>query len=288
MFRTAFSTVACPDWTLARVAQAASDYGFDAVELRTFGSGSTQFACDPALTSPEKTRQIFTDAGVAVACLATSIAFDAPIRPPVIGRVKDTELSIRQAKWAIDLAAALECPLVRIFGFEIRGGEKRSAAIARISQRLFLAADAARNTGVQLVLENGGSFPRAADLLELIRAVNSNLLGAAYSNAVAIDAGEDPLDGIAALGDRLWSVKFRDRDRHRFLCSIGDGAFDCPRTVRALAESGFRGPVVVEWDRAWIPYLAPADDALPRAIRRVYEWRGLDRLVTSRSRTAVV
>jgi sugar phosphate isomerase/epimerase len=288
MFRTAFSTVACPDWTLDRVAQAASEYGYDGVELRTFGSGSTRFACDPALTSPEKTRRLFKSAGVSIACLATSVSFDEPIRPPVIGRVKDTELSIRRAKAAIELAAAIECPLVRVFGFEFSAGEKRAAAIARITQRLALVADAARNTGVRIVIENGGSLPRAADLLGLIRAMDSNLVGAAYSNAVAVDAGENPVDGLASLGDWLWSVKLRDRDSHGFLCAIGDGMLDVRTTVRALCESGYRGPVVIEWDRAWLPSLAAPDAVLPRCTRRLYEWRGLDRITTGTSRTAFV
>lgn len=52
----AFSTVACPEWTLARVASFAQDAGYQGVELPAFGSGSTQFTCDPALTDAEKIR----------------------------------------------------------------------------------------------------------------------------------------------------------------------------------------------------------------------------------------
>ncbi|MCH7890650.1 MAG: hypothetical protein IH921_04015 [Gemmatimonadetes bacterium] len=55
--------------------------------LRTFGTGSTSFACDPCLTSSAKIRRMFRDAGVGVSSLATSICFDAPIRPRIIGRV---------------------------------------------------------------------------------------------------------------------------------------------------------------------------------------------------------
>src|SRR5688572_18579331 len=96
MFKTAFSTVACPEWTLARVASAAAEYGYSGVELRTFGSGSTQFACDPALTAPEKVRSLFGAAGTEIASLATSVAFDEPVRPPVLGRaIGDYERTVR-------------------------------------------------------------------------------------------------------------------------------------------------------------------------------------------------
>jgi sugar phosphate isomerase/epimerase len=288
MFKTAFSTVACPDWTLARVAQAASDYGYAGVELRTFGSGSTQFACDPALTAPEKTRRLFDAAGVEICCLATSVAFDAPIRPPVIGRVGDTELSVRQAKAAIDLAALLGCPLVRVFAFEFPEREKRSAAMSRIVQRLALVADAAHNLGVRIVVENGGSFARSTELLELIRAVGSNLVGAAYSNGVAAASGEDPVEGAATLGDRLWSVKLRDRDAHGRLRPIGEGVLGCDRFVRSLSTAGYRGPIVVEWDRAWLPELESPEMVLPRSLRRLYEWSGVAQITGAGSRTATV
>lgn len=287
MFRTAFSTVACPDWTLQRIAQAASDYGYDAVELRTFGSGSTQFAGDPALTSPEKVRRLFADTGVGICSVATSVAFDAPIAPPVIGRVADTELSVRQAKSAIDLAASIECPYVRVFGFEFGQREKRGSAVARIAQRLALAVDGARNLGVKVVVENGGSFSRASDLLELIGNVKSNLLGAAYANAVAAAAGEDPIEGAAMLGDSLWVAKVRDRDANGNLCPIGEGILGCDAFVRSLAASEFAGPVVVEWDRAWVPGLEAADVVLPRSLRRLYEWSGLERITTSTGRAAL-
>src|SRR5262249_4685820 len=163
--------------------EGAARFGYDALELRTFGSGSRQIACDPALSSPEKVRTMAREAGVEIACLGSGVAFDAMIRPPVLGRVLgDNELDVRRAKAIIDLATQVECPLVRVFGFDAPGG--RSSTVRRIRERLGLVADAARNTGVRVVLENGGAFPRAADLIELIDGIGGGLLGAAYSTAV--------------------------------------------------------------------------------------------------------
>ena len=278
MFRTAFSTVACPEWTLSRVAQAAAEYGFDGVELRTFGTGSRELACDPALTGAEKVRRIMSGAGVEIACLGTGVAFDEPIRPAVIGRViGDPEKSVRRAKSAIELAAQLECPLVRVFGFEIFGSEKRAGVVARVRERLAQVADAAKNTGVRIVVENGGSFRRAAEVAELVEGMGG-LVGVSYSAGVAADAAEDPMDGLRALGDAVWEVKLKDRDAHGNLCPIGDGLFGCREVVRGLGQMGYRGWVVVEWDRMWVPGLEPAEDVLPRSARRLYEWSGLERV----------
>lgn len=274
MLSTAFSTVACPAWTLERVAAAAAQYGYDGVELRTFGYGSTAIACDPALTSSAKTRSLFAGAGVGIACLATGARFDEPIRPPVMGRVfGDTEAAVRQAKAAIDLAAQVECPLVRVFGFEHPSAEKRAPAVARITERLRLVADAAHNTGVRVVLENGGSFPRAEQVLELIDRVGSPLLGAAYSAPVAFEAGEDPARGARILGQRLWSAKVKDYARN-VPCTLGLGDVPCAPFVAELVAMNFDGWLVYEWDRLWLPALALAEDVLPDALRRLYEWTG--------------
>ncbi len=279
MFKTAFSTVACPEWTLNRVAQAAAEYGFDGVELRTFGTGSRELACDPALTASEKVRRIAADAGVQIACLGTGVAFDEPIRPPVLGLViGDNEKAIRRAKSAIELAAQIECPLVRVFGFEIFGSEKRASAVARIRERLALVADAAKNTGVKIVVENGGSFRTAAELVELIGGVGGGLVGAAYSAAVAADAGENPVEGMRTLGELAWTVKLKDRDAQRRPCAIGDGVMGCREFVRELGQLNYRGWVVVEWDRMWIEGLDSAEEVLPRAARRLYEWGGMERV----------
>jgi sugar phosphate isomerase/epimerase len=272
MFKTAFSTVACPDWTLERVADAAGRYGFDGVELRTFGSGSTQFACDPALTASEKIRELFFAAGVQPAIIASSITFDDPITPPYIGRIfGDHERPVRLVKSAIGLAAALGSPYVRVFGFELPRRERRSAGIRRIVERLMLSVDAIRNSGVRLLLENGGSFPTARHMQEILERIPSPLLGTAYSIPVATAAGEDPEEGLARLASRLWVAKVKDIAADGTPCPLGDGVLPVMDFIQSLEERGFGGWLVYEWDRAWIRGLEDPDVILPEAARRIYQ-----------------
>jgi sugar phosphate isomerase/epimerase len=186
MLKPAFSTVACPELSLRDVAGLAERHGFEGVELRTFGDDSRLFACDPALTAEEKTRALFASRGVEVLSLATSCRFDATISPPVIGYlIADTERSVRQARHAVDLAVRLECPFVRVFGFEIAPREKPAAATARIADRLRMVCDHADKTGARIVLENGGSFETAGQLCDLIDRVDHPLLGACYARAMS-------------------------------------------------------------------------------------------------------
>lgn len=272
--KTAFSTVACPEWTLDQVFDFAAHLEFDGVELRTLGPASTDLACDPALTDPEKTRKMAARAGLATPCLATSARFDSPIRPPVVGRVLgDVMRSARAAQREVELADRLGCGFVRVFGFERPRGERAGSCIERIADRLRAVADTGRARGVRVVVENGGSFPTAADLMDLIDRVGNPMLGAAYSVAVGHAAGEQPRDAIRALGDRLWIVRVKDLAAGR-PCALGRGEVPCRAAVDALAETGFGGWVVYEWDRLWIGDLEPAEQALHAADETLHKWIG--------------
>ncbi len=285
--KPSFSTVALPDWTLARIAPRLEEWGYLGVELRTFGNGSTLSACDPALTAATKVRAIFDKAGMQICSLATGIRYDEVISPPIIGNViSDTERSVRETKGMADLALALECAYVRVFAFELPEGETRKSGMARIVDRLKKSTDYCRNSGVKLMLENGGTFNTAVDLAEIIDAVGSPLLTASYSAPVAAMAGENIANGINVLGERLVNVKVKDmkldRDGGKPV-ALGTGDLNVRDTFAALAKSGYTGWITYEFDRAWLPTAANVDAAgiLAQSAKTMYEWTGGSRLVGS-------
>ncbi len=233
--KPAFSTVACPDWTFTRLAEHAARWGYVGCELRTFGYGTREFACDPALTAPAKLRGMLERIGLSICSLATSVRYDDPITPPLLGLLLDNEQSVRETKNCIDIAVQVEAPFVRVFGFEIIGGESRASACGRIADRMLKCLDYCRNSGVRLAIENGGSFSTAVQLAELMDKINHPLLSAAYSAPVARAAGEDPANGANVLGERLELVKIKDL-RGGVPCALGDGDLDCQSTIAGLSR----------------------------------------------------
>ncbi len=272
--KPAFSTVACPEWTLEDVAEFAGGAGYQGVELRTFGHGSTDLACDPCKTGPAKIRDLFEDAGVTPLCLASSIRYDKPVWPPIIGHaIADTERPVRETKALVEVAAQCEVGAVRVFAFELPPGEKREKGIKRVLERLQLALTTCKNTGVKLILENAGSFPLAEDIGEIIERANSPLLYAAYNPAVAQSHGEDPVQGARTLGARLWSVKLADY-RDATPVTLGEGDLDAEQLVSELARSRFPGWLVYEWPRLWLRELGDPTDQLTDACEKIYRWIG--------------
>ncbi len=270
--KISFSTVACPQWTAREVADAAEQYGFEGVELRSFGDDPSRLASDPSLTDADKMREIFGDDGIRIVSIGTGCRFDAPVDPPVIGRViGDFEKSVREAKRHTGRAHRVGAPLIRVFALEAQGMESRKAVLGRIIDRLKLVADDARHSGVRIAVENGGDFCTAADLAEIIELVGSPLLGASYSVAVGHAAGDGPEDAIETLGDDLLLARVKDH-RDGVACLPGDGETPCEAFTKALVRSGYEGALVFEWDRLWDESLAPAEEALPEAAHRLYGW----------------
>ena len=281
MLTPAFSTVACREWTLDRVALAAQRLGFGAVELRTFGVDSRSFACDPAMTDCAKVRRLFTDAGISVCSLATGVAFDGVIKPQLMGYVfGDQEASVRAGRRAIDLAAAVEAPVVRVFGFRLQPreheGKRRAAGVARVLSRLSKVVEHAAKTGVKVAFENGGSFATSTQVLEIINEVRSPLLVASYNAAAAQAAGERPADGVARLAGAgsLGMLRVKDTLGGRPVV-LGTGEIAVRDAVTAAARWAPDGtPIVFEWDRAWIPDIGEPDFALDHAARTLWQWMG--------------
>jgi sugar phosphate isomerase/epimerase len=280
MVKVAFSTIACPNWTLDRVADAAERWGYQGVELRTFGPADTRLACEPGLTGGEKVRTMFRRAGVAVAGVATGVHFDAPVFPPVMGwAITDTDKSVVQAKRCVEIAHDIGAPFVRVFGFERRSNERWSSFMQRVGARLRLAVDSARHMDTTIVVENGGSFAKAELLAELLDRVNLPICRACYNLAAGLAAGDDPIKAVSMLGYRLSMARVKDLDSHGKPVPLGEGVQPIREFAAAVARMPSAQWLVYEWDKLWMPELAEPEDVLPMAaeglIRTVARARGL-------------
>ncbi|MEM7755677.1 MAG: TIM barrel protein [Planctomycetota bacterium] len=276
--KIALSTLACSDWTLEHIVTFAESAGYEGLDHRTFGHGSTGLVYDPCLVGPGKLRGLLGAHGLESSSLATSIRYDAPVFPPVLGRViSDYEASVKATKSMVRTAASIECPHVRVFAFELPKGESRSSGLRRIQQRLEMALTTARHTGVKLVLENGGSFPLASDLAEIITRINNPLLMACYNPVVGHAAGEDIVQAVRMLGRMLAIVKLKDL-RGLEPVAIGDGDVPLEPMIGELVRRKFNGWGVVEWDRLWFKdsekAVSDPTAVLEASAATAYKWVG--------------
>lgn len=268
--KLAFSTVACPDWTLEEVAAKAAEMGYQGVELRTLGAGSTKLASDPALSTPDKIRKIFTGAGIEPICLSTSLALHH--KDP--GHLHQARLEITHQ---IEAAAEMGCPFVRIFPLQVGIGENRREVVARIAAAVAPLADKAGEHGVQLLFENAGSFCSSKEWWWLLDIVEHPMVGLLWNIANAAAADLNDRGGwvsVSTLNSRIRLAKVKDTrlGEGSGFCQLGDGDVGIRNFVKRLMGIGYEGYITVEWDRAWFDTLAPADEFLPEAHARLKGW----------------
>lgn len=266
----AFSTVACPQWGLERVIEAAGEYGYQGVELRTFGSGSSHLACDPALSDPEKVRHLFEKSSIQISCLATSAALHYR------GKTEARQ-ALASAKSFVDMAQALNCPRIRTFGYMIYPGEQPPAAIRRLAERYVELAEYAEESGVEVVIENAGSFARSRELWNLTNYTEHPLVGVCWNVAYAATVGERPGLSVTTLNSRIRYAKLKDTvvGEGTGYCALGEGTVEVERFVEMLRGIGFTGWLCFEWDKLWLPGLAEPEEALPKARETLSEWMRL-------------
>lgn len=124
------------------------------------------------------------------------------------------------------------------------------------------------NWSTQLVVETHDALCSAAACLELSVAVDDDLSLLWDAHHTWRKGGEDPFETWPAIQSLVRHVHFKDSigrpsARHPFTYThLGKGEFPLEAFLDRLREDGFKGPVSLEWERQWHPYLDPLPDAL--------------------------
>jgi len=252
---------------MEQVAQQAKAMGYQGVELRTLGPGSTGLACDPALMDPATTRDIFKANGIQPLCLSTSTSVHA----------RDNSAAMK-AHWQVvrdlELAAQIGCQYIRVFGAAVEPGESRQSAIQHIAQRAQPLVEQAGRLGVQVLFENAGNIACAKEWWWLFNMVDHPMLGLCWNVANAAAAGELASVSVPTLHSRIQIAKVKDTHlgQGSGFVPLGEGTVGIQPFIQRLLGIGYDRYLSVEWDRLWLPSLAPAQEYLPQAHQQLTDW----------------
>jgi len=265
------STLGCPDWTLDEILTRLPGYGYEGVELRGLGP-DLDLTQSPAFAPSviEETRRRFADAGLAVCGVDTSCAFAAP---DPTARVRHLE----EGRRAIDLAAALGAPTIRVFGGEV-GGEvgseaEHSEAVKRVASALTELGDHAAQTGaVRVVLETHDAFSTGVQVAEVLSLADHSYVRALWDLHHPFRHGEALVETFAALGPYLEQTHVKDSKPGGSYCLLGDGDIPILEMLRLLKGGGYDGWLNLEWEKRWIPALPDPAVAFPQDAARLREY----------------
>ncbi len=265
------STLGAPGESLQQVLSWLQETSFAGIELRL----SVGEIADPTLTRAARraVRTEIEDAGVIVTGIASYVK---------VGSAAEDEMIVGSLVGALDFAADLGAPMVRVFpGAPVEPGpydrvpqllQPQEEVNARAANRLNAVASYAEDCGVLPALETHDSHPTGRHIAAVLEQV-TGAVGAIWDLMHPWRVGETLEESWAALSPWLAAgrggvqVKDADLPADPTPLLIGEGTLPTDEFAELLIREGYAGPVILEWEKKWHPEAVPLDQALTSAKR---------------------
>jgi sugar phosphate isomerase/epimerase len=259
--KLAYSSLACPGWTVEEAADAVVRYGFDGIEWRLADGEPIT-----SQTSPEVLRRVVEATrarGLRVPALDSSCQL---AQVDDAGRSK----SVREGEFMVDLALTLGAPAVRVFGGPLPDGVSIGEALAPAAEVLRRIAQYAAAHNIQILVEtHDPAWSRSATAVALTTAAGVPSVGILYDVLHPCRMGEPVEQTVSTLGRHMKLVHVKDGHRPPDgseewpLCALGEGDVPLDSIFALLQAQGYDGWYTFEWEKRWHPELAEPEVALP-------------------------
>ena len=254
----AFSTLGCPSWDLDRIISGATEYGYEAVELRGYlGDMDLPKAAPFTLENRAGTLARFTDAGISVCCVSSS------------GVV--AQGNVEHVRSHAALARALKCPHVRVFGGDLDSELPHDAALVKAAETLRLFGDAAESEGVRIILETHDAFSTGQSVAELLTLADHSAVSSLWDLHHPYRQNEPFGDTFAYLAPTLAHTHIKD-SKDGVYTLLGDGDVPLFPMLDLLLTDGYTGPISLEWEKRWHPEILDPEVAFPQYAKAVREY----------------
>jgi len=286
MLLTAFSTLACPDWTWDEIVHNGSAWGYQGVEVRLIQRETDLLARPEFAPGQIDQRRAELEANrFLVAGLASSVRFDSP-------DANERQAQIQVGQRYVDLARELGGEFVRVFGDQLPPLDQpdaRQAMYQQVGDGLLALGDYAAKYRIQILLETHGDFVDSQPVSELFQKLAHPWVNVLWDTHHPWRfCGEPVQESFQRLQPWVRHTHWKDsvvrpektltpemqlakseasrlmaghRDADYVL--FGEGEFPARECMKCLLESGYQGWFSYEWEKAWHPEIAPPEIALP-------------------------
>ncbi len=260
--KLSFSTVGCPQWRWSDIVAAASDLGYDGIELR--GLGEELYMPHVDRFRPERvadTRDGLEKRGLAITCLASDVPLHSRDGDPVAA-MKDY----------LALAHALGAPYIRALG-DSWGEPGAQVDEALVLARLRELAPEAERQGVALLVETNGVWSDTKKLRRLIDEAGSPAVAVLWDiNHPVRNFGETVATTWDNIGGLVRHVHLKDsvsQNGKTVYKMLGYGDLPIGEALQKLKQSGFEGALSLEWVKRWNSELEESDVVFPHYIYQI-------------------
>lgn len=250
-------TMGTPEATLLEAMDLFAELGLDGIEIICADDYPCGLNLETAQRDLSDIRQRAADAGLTIAGLAPYTKDTN--HPDALAR----ERAIADLKRAVDIAVALDCRAVRVFGGREVPPSEQGMALGWLVEALREVGEYAKAAGVQLNVENHmDTMATSAEMtMAIARAVALSNVGVLYDQAnLAFMNSEVYEMAIALQGPRIQYVHVKDfywDGTRRVAAALGQGIIPWAEIIGSLTDLGYAGFYSLEYERRWFPDQLP-------------------------------
>ena len=258
--KTSFTTLACPDWTIDRVVDAAVESKYDAIDFR--GYLDVVEVVDSPHFQGQDLREMAArvkDAGLEVSCLSSSANMTTPT-------AADRDAQLDKMRRYAELCKAFDCRQVRIFGGSVKDV---ADPIAFAAETLVKASEIARDAGILFAVETHDAWTNTAMLRSALRAAGEpEGIGLLWDlQHPWYFSREEPEVSARNLAGKVVNTHWKDLvrlpgEKYR-LCPVGEGELPIAKLYAALKSIGYDGWFTLEWEKRWHPEIEEPEVVIP-------------------------
>jgi len=269
--KLSFTTLGCPDWTLAQIVENAAEMGYDGVDMRGLLedidiSKRREFTTDLA-----ETKQLFADHGVAISGIAISARY-AVVDPA------EREKQFDETRRNMELAAKLDTHILRVYGGRVPEGHTVDSILPTLVANLQKIGDEAADYDVTLALETHDDWTDSATFARLMSEVDHPRVRVLWDLHHPFRTNGEPAEvTYRNLAPYVASIHVKDsiptEDGHQYVL-LGEGDVPLQKMLDLLVKGGYDGYAILEWEKRWIPSLLEPEVAFPQYVAKMREWLG--------------
>jgi sugar phosphate isomerase/epimerase len=270
--KLSFTTLGCPDWSLAQIEQNAKAYGYKGVELRVHTDGN-HLSPDINLTEAKRIGQRFRDSGVPIFSTMGYCRF---------AKTDPAEVLTQQAlmRKLFGVAEALGSKYIRFFCGNLPAGTTLEAMTDVVARAVKPLAHEAGQRGLKLVAETHDDWCGSPCLLKLSSQINEPAgFGFVYDVFNCLHANLESWETTYfALKAQIVYCHVKDAwfdaaKKHHYV-PLGAGDLPLELFLRRLKQDGYDSWLSFEWEKKWISELDPPEKSFPQYVhkmRRVWD-----------------
>ena len=256
-----FSTLGCPGWTFTQIVDFAAANQYNGIELRGILKQLDLPSC-PEFSNAANIKaslQQMHDKQLQFVDLGSSctLHFAAGL---------ERQKNLDDGKRFLDLAAALNCPNVRVYPNNFIKGQEKTQTMQLIVEGLMLLGDYAKGTGVNVLMETHGDLVHIEDLKTIMQAAKHPQVGLVWDPAnMYLETAESPILAYQQLRSYIKHAHVKDAKKVDGKISfyfLGEGNLPIYEAIDALYKDGYKGYYSFEWEKLWHPEIAEPELAL--------------------------